>query len=417
MPTATMTNTTAPPATRTAKLPLWGLMALFTAAFTAVMTELLPAGLLPQMSTALHVSEGRIGFLVTVYAVASFLAAIPLTAALRGLPRRPVLIGALAGFAIFNAVTAFSASYPLTFVARLLTGVMGGTLWAMLAGYAARMVPAERRGRAIAIVLAGITVALSLGIPAGTALATAFGWRTGFAALAALAGVLVAWVSWKVPDFPGEAAAERIPLRRVASLPGIPTVLLITLLLLLGHQAMYTYMAPFAERSGFGHTSLVLLVFGIATVAGVWLVGTLIDRHLRSTLLGALALVATAMLALGLLGHTPTVLLIAVALWGVAFGGAPTLLQAALVDASGPGNADVATSMQTTVYNAGIATGSLTGGLVLEGAGAGALPWTALPLVVAALAIVTAARRHAFPANRRRLSGPSAMESRQADTG
>lgn len=378
------------------KLPLWGLLALFAAAFTAVMTELLPAGLLPQMSAALRVSEGRVGFLVSIYAMASFLAAIPLTAALRGLPRRTVLIGVLVGFGLCNSVTAFSSYYSLTFAARLLAGVMGGTMWAMLAGYAARMVPAERRGSAIAIVLAGITVALSLGIPAGTAMATAFGWRTGFAVLAGLAIVLIGWVSWKVPDFPGEPAAERVPLRRIATMPGIPAVLTVTLFLLLGHQAMYTYIGPFAERAGFGHTSLVLFVFGIATVAGIWITGALIDRHLRRTLLAALIVVATALLTLGLFGHSPAVLLIAVALWGAAFGGAPTLLQTALVNASGPGNADVATSMQATVYNVGIAAGSLAGGIVLEGADAGALPWVALPLIAGAFATVTAASR-AFP--------------------
>ncbi|MFE1959589.1 MFS transporter [Streptomyces sp. NPDC059479] len=382
-----------------ARLPLLGLLALFTAAFTAVLTELLPAGLLPGMSRSLGVSQGRVGFLVTGYAAASFLAAIPLTAALRGLRRRPVLIGTLAGFALCNAVTALSSSYALTFGARLVAGVMGGTLWAMLAGYAARMVPAERRGRAIAIVLAGITVALSFGIPAGTALAVLTGWRTAFATVAVLAVVLVGWVVWQVPDFPGEPASERVPLWRIAAMPGIRTVLSITLLLLLGHQAMYTYMAPFTERSGFGRTGLVLFVFGLATVAGIWLVGVLIDRHPRRTLLGALALIAAAMLALGLFGRSPVVLLAAVAAWGVAFGGAPTLLQTALVQISGPGRADVATSMQTTVYNAGIATGSLAGGIVLESAdaGAGALPWTALPLITVALATVRASRRHAFP--------------------
>src|ERR1035441_9741703 len=235
MSAAPTPNTIAPPA-GAGRLPLCGLLALSTAAFTDVMTDLLPAGVLPQMSSALHVSEERAGLLVSAFAVASALAAIPLTAALRGLRRRPVLIGALTGFAVFDAVTAFSSSYPLTFAARLLAGAMGGTMWSMLAGYAARMVPAPRRppparrGRAPAIVLAGITIALSLGIPAGTALATAFGWRTSFALLAALAVLLVAWVGWKVPSFPGEAAAARTPLRRVAVRPGIATVLLVTLL-------------------------------------------------------------------------------------------------------------------------------------------------------------------------------------------
>ncbi|WP_245656103.1 MFS transporter [Microtetraspora fusca] len=382
-----------------APFPVWGLLALFTAAFSAVMTELLPAGLLPRMSADLGVPQSRVGYLVTGYALASFLTAVPVTAALRGLRRRPVLVGALAGFAVCNAVTALSSAYALTFAARMLAGVMGGTMWAMLAGYAARMVPARRRGRAIAVVLAGITVALSLGVPAGTAAAAAFGWRAGFAGLAALPMLLIAWVAAKVPDFPGERATGAAP-HRVAAVPGVRAVLAVTLVLLPAHQAMYTYVAPFAARAGVGDAGLVLLVFGVATVAGIWVVGALVDRFLRPALLASLALVAAAMLVLGLAGRTPLVVLVAVAVWGAAFGGAPTLLQTALVDASGPANADVATSLQTTVYNAGIAAGSLAGGVVLEGAGAGALPWTALPLLLAALVIVAAGRRHAFPARR-----------------
>ncbi|WP_093906155.1 MFS transporter [Streptomyces sp. cf386] len=383
-------------------LPWSGLLALSAAAFTAVLTELLPAGLLPLMAPALGVSEAQVGFLVTGYAVASFAGAIPLTVLLRGLPRRPVLIGTLLGFAAANAVVALSSSYGLTFAARLVAGLTGGALWAMLVGYAARMVPAERRGRAIAIVLAGITLALSLGVPAGTALAEALGWRTAFGALAGLAVLLVGWVRWRVPGFPGEPPGARLPLGRVALLPGIPVVLSVTLLLLLGHQVMYTYVAPFAAHAGFGRTGLVLLVFGAATVAGIWLTGVLVDRRPRPTLLGALALCAAVMLVLGSFADSPAVLLTCVALWGVAFGGAPTLIQTALVDASGPAHADVATSLQTTVYNAGIAAGSLTGGVALEHLGAGALPWTSLPLIAGAFVTVALGRRHAFPAVRRR---------------
>ncbi|MFG3232333.1 MFS transporter [Streptomyces antibioticus] len=383
-----------------AVLPWSGLLALSTAAFTAVVTELLPAGLLPRMAPALGVSEARVGFLVTGYAAASFVAAVPVTALLRGLPRRPVLIGALLGFALSNAVVALSSSYGVTFAARLLAGVMGGTLWAMLAGYAARMVPPERRGRAIAVVLAGITLALSLGVPAGTALAGITGWRAAFALLAGVAVLLTGWVRWRVPGFPGEEGATRVPLARVALLPGIPVILSVTLFLLLGHQVMYTYVAPFSAHAGFGRTDVVLLVFGASTVAGIWATGLLVDRRPRATLLGALVLCAAVMLALGGYARVPAVLLVSVALWGAAFGGAPTLIQTALVDASGPSAADVATSLQTTVYNAGIAGGSLTGGLVLDRLGPATLPWAALPLLAAALTAVALGRRHAFPAGR-----------------
>ncbi|MFB7509713.1 MFS transporter [Streptomyces broussonetiae] len=383
------------------RLPWSGLLALSCAAFAAVMTELLPAGLLPAMAPPLGVAESRIGFLVTAYAAASFLAAVPLTAALRGLPRRPVLCAALLGFALSNALVALSSSYPLTFAARLLAGAMGGTLWAMLAGYAARMVPAARRGRAIAVVLAGITLALSLGVPAGSALAGAVGWRPAFGTLAVLAVLLVAWIRLRVPGFPGEPPHARVPLTRVARRPGIRPVLSVTLFLLLGHQVMYTYVAPFAAHAGYGRTGLLLAVFGTATVAGIWLTGALIDRWPRRTLLGALALFAGVLPVLGLAAGVHALLVGAVAVWGVAFGGAPTLIQTALVDASGPADADVATSLQTTVYNAGIAAGSFTGGVALDRLGAGALPWTALAPALVALGTVAAGRRHAFPAVRR----------------
>jgi predicted MFS family arabinose efflux permease len=167
-------------------------------------------------------------------------------------------------------------------------------------------------------------------------------------------------------------------------------------LLLTGHQAMYTYVAPFAP----GRTSLVLLVFGAATVAGIWITGIVADRYLRPVLLAALGLIAVAMLVLGLAARAPAALLAAAALWGAAFGGAPTLLQTALIDASGPASADVATALQTTVYNVGIAAGSLAGGLVLGGTGAAALPWVTLAFTVASLGTVATARRHAFPPGR-----------------
>ena len=394
-----------------AAFPWTGLLALSAAAFTDVTTDLLPAGLLPQMSGSLHVTEARAGLLVGAFAVASALAAIPVTAALRGLPRRPVLQCVLAGFALLDAITAVSPWYPLTFAARLLAGVMGGTLWSMLAGYAARMVPAAQRGRALAVVLAGITVALCAGIPAGAALAGVLGWRAVFGLPAALALLLVPWVRGRVPALPGAPSAlrrsrpgqqHRPGSCQVATGPGVPAILAVTVLLLTGHQAMYTYVAPFApHRAG-----TVLLVFGLATTAGIGITGIVADRHLRTALLTALAGIAAAMGALGLAGHQPAVLLGAAALWGAAFGGAPTLLQTALVDAAGPARADVATALQTTVYNAGIAAGSVAGGLALGQAGAAVLPWVTLACCAAALAAVAAGRRHAFPAVRAQSAPP-----------
>lgn len=374
-------------------MPWPALITLSAAAFTAVTTEMLPAGLLPAMTRDLGVSQAQVGFLVSGYAVTGVLTAIPVVVTLRGLPRRPVLVTVLCGFALLNLITALSSWYPLTFGARLLAGVMGGTLWALLAGYAARMVPPERRGRAIAVVSAGITVALCAGLPLGVALSGMAGWRAVFAVLAALAGLLALFVRWKAPALPPEPPAARAPVRKVATMPGARTCLAVTVVVILAHQAVYTYVAPLAGAA----TGLVLLVFGLATVAGVWITGIVVDRFPRHSLLVALLMIVVTMGVLGVLGEHPGAVFVAAAIWGTAFGGIPTLLQTALINVTGAANADVAVSMQATVYNTGIAAGSFAGGLVLEAAGVHALPWAALPLMAAALLTVTLSRRHAFP--------------------
>jgi predicted MFS family arabinose efflux permease len=383
-----MGTKTALPLGKTA-LPLGGLLALSTAAAVTLLTELFPAGVLPQMSESLHTSQGQIGFLAGGYALAGTVAAIPFTTITRGLPRRPLLMILIGGLAVANLATALSTSYSLTLLVRLVAGLVNGALWSMLGSYAARTVTAEQRGRAIAITLGGITVALSVGVPAATALAGWIGWRGTFGVLAAAPIALLGWIRATLPAIGGEPAAGRTSFLHVVRLPGVRVILAVNGLLILGHQAMYTYIAPFSHRSGFDHTSLVLFVFGASAVAGIWMSGALVDRHLRGALLGATGVVAAAILILAVGGRNPVVLIVGVALWGGAFGGAPTLLLTALIGAAGPRNGDVASSTQTTVYNAAIAGGSLLGGVVLDASGPGAVPWLALPLVAAAFAVLT----------------------------
>jgi len=108
---------------------------------------------LPHIRADLSVSDALAGQLVTIYAVGSLVAAIPLTAATRGVRRRALLLAAITGFAVANSVTAIATNYALILLARFLAGVSAGLLWALLAGYAARMVPDHMTGRAIAVAL------------------------------------------------------------------------------------------------------------------------------------------------------------------------------------------------------------------------------------------------------------------------
>ncbi len=120
-------------------LPVWKLLAFTMAGFLAIMTETMPAGLLPQISQGLGVSEALAGQLVTLYALGSVLAAIPIIAATRSWNRRPLLLLAIGGLLIFNSVTALSAHYGLILVARFVAGMAAGVIWGLLAGYARRI--------------------------------------------------------------------------------------------------------------------------------------------------------------------------------------------------------------------------------------------------------------------------------------
>ena len=382
-------------------MPVASLLALAMAAFITILTEALPAGLLPQMARGLMVSEAWTGQTVTIYAVGSLMAAIPLTVVTQGVRRRPLLQAAIAGFVVANTVTAMSSSYVLTMVARLLAGVSAGLLWAMLAGYAARMVPEHQQGRAIAIAMLGTPLALSLGVPAGTFLGNLLGWRMCFGIMSGLALALMAWVQVKVPDFAGQAAGKRLPLGHVFTFPGVRPVLFVVLAFVLAHNILYTYIAPFLAAADMAErTDLVLLVFGATSLLGIWIVGTLIDHHLRALTLGCTLLFGLSALALGLVGDAPGVVYAAVAAWGLAFGGAATLLQTAIAKTAGDA-ADVAQSMLVTAWNIAIAGGGLIGGALLDRLGVAAFSPVLLVLLAATLAVVWAARHHGFPATQR----------------
>ncbi|WP_052365074.1 MFS transporter [Halotalea alkalilenta] len=384
-----------------ARLPLASLLALALAGFVTILTEALPAGLLPQISAGLGISEALAGQLVTIYAIGSLAAAIPLTAATQGMRRRPLLLMAIAGFAIASTVTALSGSYAVTMVARFLAGVSAGLLWALLAGYAARMVPEHQKGRAIAIAMVGTPLALSLGVPAGTFLGNLMGWRMCFGIMSALALALMVWVRIQVPDFAGQAVGKRLPLGRVFTMAGVRPVLFVVLAFVLAHNILYTYIAPFLAVVGMAErTGLVLLVFGVSSLLGIWAIGVLIDRHLRALMLMNTALFGLSALALSVAGAEPIVMYAAVAAWGIAFGGAATLLQTAIAKTARDA-ADVAQSMLVTAWNMAIAGGGIVGGVLLDYAGAVAFSPTLLVLLAATLVVVWAADQHGFPAARR----------------
>ncbi|MCV4231517.1 MFS transporter [Virgibacillus sp. LDC1] len=389
---------TAQTANMPARLPWLALLALAMTGFICIFTETIPAGLLPHIAGGLNITTGMAGQLVTSYALGSIVAAIPFAIFTGGMRRRPLLLAIIAGFFIFNSMTALSSSYVLTLVARFFAGVSAGAAWGMIAGYARRMVPDALRGRALAVAMVGTPIALTLGVPVGTLLGDLIGWRLVFGLMSLLTLALIGWVVWQVPDYPGQPAHQRMTIRQVFVMPGIRPILMVVLTWMLAHNILYTYIAPFLEPLGLaGRVDLVLLVFGAFALISIWIVGLLIDRHLRLLVLLSLLgfLLAAAALWTGV--TSAFVVYAAVALWGFTFGGAATILQTALADASGEEGVDIVMPINTTVWNLAIAGGGLVGGALLEFIGVKSFPGVLLILLLIALIIAWSSKKRGFP--------------------
>lgn len=384
------------------RLPLWKLLAFTMAGFIAIMTETMPAGLLPQISHGLSISEGLAGQLVTLYALGSVVAAIPIIAVTRGWRRRRLFVAAVTGFFLFNTVTAISDNFGLTLLARFFAGMAAGLTWGLLAGYARRMVPVHLQGRALAVVGVGQPIALALGVPLGTYLGGVVQWQGVFWIMSAMSLLLIAWIVSSIPDLPGQSVNERQSLVQIFKAPGIRSILLVIFVWILAHNVLYTYIAPFLAKAGLGErVDVSLLIFGTSAVVGIWLTGLFIDRWLRAMTIISLLVFVLAAWMLGFGGESRLVINAGIVLWGIGFGGAPVLLQTAIADSAGEG-ADVAQSMLVTVFNLAVAGGGLLGGVLLQRFGPGAFPWTVVVLGLVALLVVGQGREHGFRAGPRR---------------
>ncbi|WP_433745738.1 MFS transporter [Paenibacillus amylolyticus] len=384
------------PSISSERLPWAGLLALAMAGFICILTESLPAGLLPQIAKDLGVTESLTGQLVTLYAIGSLIAAIPLTAATRGWRRRPLLLACIGGFLVFNTVTALSSEYILTLAARFLAGMSAGVLWGMTAGYARRMVPDSLKGKAMAVAMVGTPVALALGVPIGSFLSSYIGWRLIFGIVSLLTAALIIWVLWKMPDFAGEPAKERLPLYKVYLIPGVRPILFVVLAWMLAHNILYTYISPYLAQTVFANrVDLILLIFGITSIVGIWLTGMLIDRFLRRLVIISLAAFALASVVMGIGTHQPVMIILGIMIWGLTFGGAATLLQTAIAQAGGK-SADVAQSMLVTSWNLAIGGGGIIGGILLEIFGAGYLAGSLFILLIPALLVAMRAYKYGF---------------------
>ncbi|MER7598140.1 MFS transporter [Streptomyces hydrogenans] len=331
------------------------------AAFTFNTAENLPVGLLERVSESLDVPLPTVGLLVTGYGLTVAVASVPLAHLVRKVPRRHVLSGVLAALVVSSAGAALAASYGQLLAARLLTALAQALFWAVMGPVAVGLFAPGARGRVVAALSLAGSLALVLGVPAGSLLGRTTTWQVPVAALALLGLVSLVTVAALLPTArPEEEAAAygTNPDRRA-----FRTVLAAGFLSSAGAFAGFTYLVTYlGDVSGFspGATDTLLVLLGVACLAGVGVTGALLDRFPRQALTTAVTVQATGMLGLYATGPHQGAAVAFLILMGAALGPVFMATQNAMLHCA-PGRTDLALAANSGAYNAGIAAGAALG--------------------------------------------------------
>ncbi|MEU4198560.1 MFS transporter [Streptomyces sp. NPDC045470] len=368
--------------------------ALAAATFTVVTSEMLPVGLLTPIGGALGVTDGTAGLTLTVAGVVAALGAPVLTLAVGRADRRLVLCGLMAMLAAANLLAAWAPGFGVMLVARVLVGLGMGGVWALAAGLAVRLVAARSVAAATSLIFSGVAAASVLGVPVGTLIGQLGGWRAAFVVVGVLAALVTGALAVLLPPLPAEGAVRLGGVLRLFHDARVRTGLVVVALLVGGHFAAYTYVRPVLEEVsgvGPGVISTLLLVYGVAGVAGNFVGGAGAGRSPRGTLVVISAVLAGAVLLVPVLGVGVPGASALLAVWGLAYGGVSVSTQTWLMVVA-PEAREAASALFVAVFNAAIALGAFGGGRVVDGWGITAVLWSGGALAVGALIAVGVGR-------------------------
>ena len=389
-----------------------GVAAITASLFVFLTTELMPVGLLTPLSESLDISVGVAGLMVTLYGVSAGLAVTFIVAWTRRVNRRVLLSTLLAVLALGNLVTAIAPNYPMVLTTRLLMGFASGVFWAIGVSMAMRLVPERHASRAAATVMSGISIATVVGVPLGTVLEDLTSWRTTFLIWAGLSVVVLVVVAAVLPSLP---SANAVSVREVFGLPRhnarLRLVLTAVVLFVLGHFGAYTFVRPFLEDTASAPAvfiTVALMLFGVGDAVGNFIAGNTVNRSLRGTFVVGSVLLVVSLLLLLALGGGRTGAVIALILWGLAFG-AVQLSQVNMTLDAAPETFEAAMSLNTMAYNTSIALGALFGGLFADHLGVTSAVWFGVVLTGAALLLMATARPAARPAPAHSATEPATL--------
>lgn len=355
------------------------LIALFLAAFAFGTAEFVIAGILPDVAAGLDVSIPIAGYLISGYAIGIAIGGPLLAVATKKMTRKALIL-LLGGLFILGQVfCALAPTFELLMLARVLVSVVHGTYFGIAAIVAVSIVAPEKRGFAVALILSGLTVSNILGVPGGTAIGNALGWRATFWAVGAIGLVATLAVAVFLPRNAAASTTSGSFLRefKVLARPPIIACLFIVVLVMIGQYSLFTYIAPLlTEVTGLdvGLIPWLLLLYGVGSTIGVFIGGRLADWRLMPSLITILALQAVMFTTLYFVSPYPMAMAVATILWGgvnFAFG-SPVQSRVLAWAADAP---NLVSALIPTGFNIGIAIGAVLGANLIDGGyGYGVLP-------------------------------------------
>lgn len=360
------------PTSRMSTRELLPLVALTLSAFLLNTSEFVPIGLLTDIAGAFSLSESGAGAMISIYAWAVALLSLPLMLAASRVPPRALIVSVLAVFCGGQVASALAPTFELLVASRLIVAAAHAVFWSVASPFAVRVAAPERSALAMSMIVTGTSVAMIFGLPLGRALGLALGWRmtfvcVGAAAAAALAGLIA--------FFPRLEAGEPFTLDRLPELArnrALMGLYLATILFATGYYTGYSYIEPFLQQVAAMPDALItaaLTVFGVAGLVGSGLFARFFDAHrcpfLTATMLG----MAAALLLLLPLAGVPAGPFAVCVIWGVSATAYNVAAQAEVIRSTSQAATPVAMSVFSGLFNVGIGTGSIVGGLVCDAAG------------------------------------------------
>ncbi|MCW5720168.1 MAG: MFS transporter [Devosia sp.] len=375
------------------------LIALFLAAFAFGTAEFVIAGILPDVASGLGVSVPVAGYLISGYAIGIAIGGPLLAVATKKMGRKTLILLLGGIFTLGQILCAIAPSFELLMLARILVSVVHGTYFGIAAIVAVSIVAPEKRGFAVALILSGLTVSNILGVPAGTAIGNALGWRSTFWAVGAIGLIATFGIAMFLPLQAGAAATSGSFRREFKALARqqIVTSLFIVILVMIGQYSLFTYIAPLlGEVTGLDGTTIpwVLLLYGVGSTIGVFIGGRLADWKLMPSLIVILSLQAVLFIALHLASPYPLPMAITTVLWGGANFAFGSPVQSRVLAWAGDAP-NLASALIPTGFNIGIAIGAVLGANLLD-AGFGYANLPLIGLVAALLAAAIAVFSHVW---------------------